>query len=926
MTEIQKQALLEGTQVAVYEIKEFLGSNQSEIIYRAWNAHLNGMVILKEFFPFKYAVREEGTQAVKTNLHENISVLEFGLGNFIQQNEKLLEAQFPGAQAVHNVIEFNQTAYLAVEQPKGSSLSEYLKKGETYTEEELRTLLDSLLGTLENFHEAGIVHGDIHPGNIQIQKSGKPVLLNFASARQKFSRLINDPASELRSGYGAPEQYLDEGSSEPPSDLYALGAVLYRCITGVDPEDARNRLSNLSEGKADPLKPILDKTDSGFSGEFLVTVDWMLQVDSKARPQTTSEISAALNKDKSNFKYIAASTPSKTESTPEQPVLTAASKGKRFGAATLVASVLASATLGSAVTWYLKQNGTPPESVLSEQQSEEGIAFGKAIERNQVTTAEEQIATPDVVAAAGKTPSSEDVSGAIAAIKSQVASEPALDSSLPTEEINKSENLTSSQQKAADEPVVDSEQEEKELDDTQEKNREFQAEAPIETNVATQLPETSVEELEATDQAEEEVDFTSSPKEAVADSQNEEPISVGSDDDSSNENVVESNEAIPTTPETTPSIENTNTPLPESSADIPEIASQVETNDISSQELGSLTEEQVDSEQPEKETGGAIENQEVATSQVTESEEDRTVAQSVSPTIANTNAQSSEDLAKAPGADTASTVDSEKDAAPLPEISTNQSAENPSLQASVADKPVNQIGVENQAKVAEDGQAESITKAEIQNDSPDSGNAVAKEKLATSQESEQVVASVKDPLSDSPAKAPGADTNVEADPAAVSLLESSGEATSLLSEDSSASDLSGTDQATSDKPEKGVDIFIENPEKALEKIQSERALVQQYMAKAEENFALFKLTTPAEDNAHYYYKLVLEIDPQHEGAQKGSEEIFNKYVVLINKAIKDNKMDIAKAYLNRAKTIMPDSSSHQSVIEDLNNSLVQRSG
>ena len=320
MSEIQKQALLEGTQVAVYEIKEFLGSNQSEIIYRAWNAHLNGMVILKEFFPFKYAVREEGTQAVKTNLHENISVLEFGLGNFIQQNEKLLEAQFPGAQAVHNVIEFNQTAYLAVEQPKGSSLSEYLKKGETYTEEELRTLLDSLLGTLENFHEAGIVHGDIHPGNIQIQKSGKPVLLNFASARQKFSRLINDPASELRSGYGAPEQYLDEGSSEPPSDLYALGAVLYRCITGVDPEDARNRLSNLSEGKADPLKPILDKTDSGFSGEFLVTVDWMLQVDSKARPQTTSEVSAALNKDKSNFKYITPSTPSKIESTSKQPV------------------------------------------------------------------------------------------------------------------------------------------------------------------------------------------------------------------------------------------------------------------------------------------------------------------------------------------------------------------------------------------------------------------------------------------------------------------------------------------------------------------------------------------------------------------------------------------------------------------------------
>ena len=927
MTEIQKQALLEGTQVAVYEIKEFLGSNQSEIIYRAWNAHLNGMVILKEFFPFKYAVREEGTQAVKTNLHENTSVLEFGLGNFIQQNEKLLEAQFPGAQAVHNVIEFNQTAYLAVEEQKGSSLSESLKKGETYTEDELRALLDSLLGTLENFHEAGIVHGDIHPGNILIQKSGKPVLLNFASARQKFSRLINDPASELHSGYGAPEQYLDEGSSEPPSDLYALGAVLYRCITGADPEDARNRLSDLGEGKADPLKSILDKTDSGFSGEFLVTVDWMLQVDSKVRPQSTSEVSAALNKDKSNFKYIAASTPSKTESSPKQPVLTAASKGKRFGVATLAASVLASATLSSAVTWYLKQNETPPESVLSEpQRSEEGIAFGKAIERNQVMTAEEKIATPEVVAAAEKTLSSEDASGITAAIENQADPEPALNERLITEETNQSENLASSQQKSAKESVVDGGQEEKELDDTQEKNTEFQAEAPIETHDATQLPEASLDELDATGQAEAEMDSTSPPEETVADSKNEKPVSTESDDGSSSADVVESKEIIATAPETTPSIENTNTPLPESSADIPEIASQVETNnDTSSQELGSSAEAQLDSEQPEKETDGTIENQEVVTSQVAESDEDGGAAQSISPTVANTNAQSAEDLAKAPGADIASTADSEKETAPLPEMLTNQSANNPSPQASLADKPVDQVGVESQAEGVADGQAESINRTEIQNDSPDSETATAKEELPTSQESEQTVASAKEPLSDDSAKAPGT-AAVEADPAAASLLDSPREATSLLSEDPNISDPSGTNQVTSDKPEKGIDIFIENPEKTLEKIQRERDLVQQYMAKAKENFTLLKLTTPPEDNAYYYYKLVLEIDPQHEGAQKGSEDIFNKYVLLINNAIKNKKMDIAKAYLDRAKTILPDSSSHQSVIEDLNNSLVQQSG
>ena len=78
-------------------------------------------------------------------------------------------------------------------------------------------------------------------------------------------------------------------------------------------------------------------------------------------------------------------------------------------------------------------------------------------------------------------------------------------------------------------------------------------------------------------------------------------------------------------------------------------------------------------------------------------------------------------------------------------------------------------------------------------------------------------------------------------------------------------------------------------------------------------------------STEYYYKLVLEIDPQHEEAQKGSEDIFDTYVVLINKAIKNNETGIAKSYLDRAKTILPGSSSHQAVIEYLSESLEAKS-
>ena len=303
MSKIPKQALNKGKQIAVYEIKETLGSSLSEITYRAWNEHLNTTVILKEFFPSDYVVRDEENESVRENSKKDMAVFKFGLNNFIQQNEKMLGIQHSGVQNAHNVLKFNHTAYLAVEDEQGTLLSEQLEKSKSFTEEELHILLTSLLNALENIHEAGVVHGDIYPDNILIRKNGEPVLMNIAAARQDFAKHVKMLPFELHQGYAAPEQYEKDSHVGTSVDLYGLGATLYRCVTKTDPVAAKQRMSDLSENKPDPLKIILDQKESGFSEEFLKTIDWMLHPDVKDRPQSVSEVLTELNKD-NNLKAV----------------------------------------------------------------------------------------------------------------------------------------------------------------------------------------------------------------------------------------------------------------------------------------------------------------------------------------------------------------------------------------------------------------------------------------------------------------------------------------------------------------------------------------------------------------------------------------------------------------------------------------------
>ena len=103
-------------------------------------------------------------------------------------------------------------------------------------------MIGPLLDGLEKVHAAGFLHRDIKPDNIFLRDDGRPVLIDFGSARQTLS----DPGQALTTivspGYAPFEQYTTSKQQGPWSDIYSLGGVLYLLVSGENPPNAITRM------------------------------------------------------------------------------------------------------------------------------------------------------------------------------------------------------------------------------------------------------------------------------------------------------------------------------------------------------------------------------------------------------------------------------------------------------------------------------------------------------------------------------------------------------------------------------------------------------------------------------------------------------------------------------------------------------------
>ena len=226
-----------------YEIRAVLGEGGFGITYLACDIKLDKKVALKEYFPHGFSYRNSTAQnSGEVIVSGDAAVFEHGMKRFLSEAKTLGKfSGQPGIVEVSDYLEENHTAYLVMEYLDGTTLRDYLEKNGKMAAEDAFVRLKPVINTLELIHGSGVIHRDISPDNIMILHNGGLKLMDFGSAKEYIDS-ERSMSVLLKSGYAPEEQYRRGGDQGPWTDVYALCATVYRCITGKTPVDALNRL------------------------------------------------------------------------------------------------------------------------------------------------------------------------------------------------------------------------------------------------------------------------------------------------------------------------------------------------------------------------------------------------------------------------------------------------------------------------------------------------------------------------------------------------------------------------------------------------------------------------------------------------------------------------------------------------------------
>ncbi|MDQ0027836.1 non-specific serine/threonine protein kinase [Variovorax paradoxus] len=292
--------LTAGHRLDEFELLEVIGEGGFGIVYRAYDHSLQREVAIKEYMPSMLA-RRVGDDSVHVRSDRVTATFQAGLRSFINEARTLAQFSHPALVRVHRFWEANSTAYMAIQLYRGRTLRRLAEEEPSKISEAwLLGMLGPLLGALETLHRSQCFHRDIAPDNIFIQQDDMPVLLDFGAARKSIADLVDEVAVMVKSGYSPIEQYADDNTllQGAWTDLYALGAVLYRAVTGHPPPSAVVR------SVQDAYVPLSSLGRGDLSPGFCAAVDHTLAVHSKDRTQTVAAFAAELGLAKLGDTYV----------------------------------------------------------------------------------------------------------------------------------------------------------------------------------------------------------------------------------------------------------------------------------------------------------------------------------------------------------------------------------------------------------------------------------------------------------------------------------------------------------------------------------------------------------------------------------------------------------------------------------------------
>jgi serine/threonine protein kinase len=282
------QALSKGVRLNQYEMVGILGSGGFGITYMARDTTLDTMVAIKEYLPGDFAVRQ-GDSQVTAKSSTSKGDFDWGLTHFLEEARVLAKFRHPNIVHVNQIFQANNTAYIVMEYAKGESLDELLKRVGHLSEQQTKDILFPILDGLKRVHALGFLHRDIKPANIIMREEGGAVLIDFGAARQTVETKSRAITSIVTEGYAPLEQYDTKGNQGAWTDIYALGGVAYKCLTGEKPPAATSRLRN------DPLVPLGIAAQGRVSREFAAAIDASLGIFENQRPQSIDAFTALIS-------------------------------------------------------------------------------------------------------------------------------------------------------------------------------------------------------------------------------------------------------------------------------------------------------------------------------------------------------------------------------------------------------------------------------------------------------------------------------------------------------------------------------------------------------------------------------------------------------------------------------------------------------
>ena len=241
---VEPHHLLPGTMLhGRYRIGRVLGEGGFGITYVGWDTILKMKVAIKEFYMTGYVSRMNTySPTVQVSQGTHGGVFQKNRNRFLDEARVLaMFAEEEGIVGIRDFFEENNTAYIVMNFLNGITLKSYLKQKGRLSWEQTFAILRPILTSLSAVHAHGIIHRDISPDNIMLTGNGKVKLLDFGAAREYAAGENRSLSIILKPGYAPEEQYRSKGQQGPWTDVYALCATMYCCLTGHAPEESMER-------------------------------------------------------------------------------------------------------------------------------------------------------------------------------------------------------------------------------------------------------------------------------------------------------------------------------------------------------------------------------------------------------------------------------------------------------------------------------------------------------------------------------------------------------------------------------------------------------------------------------------------------------------------------------------------------------------